>query len=312
VVVALNRTDERQVVTDTSETTSTTTATTTTTTGVAPADGPTSLAIVGDQVWVGGDGFVSRGDGSSRLEVPGPVEALAAGDPDVLWVRGDRFVAAIDTGLADFPASGGTVQPSVIGTWEGSATDLVPLPSGHVALTSSDSNEVVVVRTAAVGLEELERIPLRDRGTNIVRTSSGGLWVNEGDATIAFVDWGAGGVTERVDWGGPLLAAALDGTIWTVDGSRVISLDPTVLQTGALSAAEGERYEVDATMAVETSFGLFTGGPAGIVRFSPKTPGGEVVTTDVPTAMDVSGGQVAYVTGGEVRTTMARGDTSGP
>lgn len=307
VVVALDRTDERRVVTGRP------TSSSTTTTAVAPTAGPTALAVVGDQVWIGGDEFVSLGDGSHRIEVPGPVEGLVAGDPvGLLWARGDSFVAAIDTGLADSHPAGVAPPASLLGTWEGAAADLVPLPSGHVALTSSDADEVVVVRTAAEGLEELERIPLRAKGTNIVRTTSGEVWVNEGDTTIALVDWGAGGVTTRVDWAGPLLAAALDGTIWTTDGSRVVSLDPAVLQTGALSAAEGERYDVDATMAVETSFGLYTGGPAGIVRFSPKTPDGEVVTTDAPAAMDVSGGQVAYVAGGEVHTATARGDTGTP
>jgi hypothetical protein len=299
--------DDRSVVADGS--------TTTTTGGHWAAFGATSVAIVGDQIWIGGDGYVSLGDGSHRIAVPGAVNALAAGDAGLLWVRGDHFVAAVDTGAHDAEPVRETVPERLVDTWQGDAADLVPLPSGHVAISVPATDEVVIVRTAAEGLEELERIPTHDAPGDLVRAANGDLWVREGSdgkerATIAKVDWGAGGITERCDWGYPLFAPALDGTIWTTDGDRVVSLDLAILQTGALSAAIGERYDVDATMAVETPFGLYTGGPGGVRRFSQGTPGGEVITTDVPEALDASGGQVAYVVGGEVRTAQAHGDST--
>src|SRR4051794_23771235 len=133
--LALRGDDDRAVVADAS------TTITTAVPGHYAAFGSTSVAIVGDEVWTGGDGFVSRGDGSDRVEVPGGVEALAAGDPGLLWVRGDDFVAAVDT-----------AKRSVVGTWDGVAADLVPLPSGEVAISVPSSSEVAIVRTAAEGL----------------------------------------------------------------------------------------------------------------------------------------------------------------
>jgi hypothetical protein len=276
-----------------------------TTTGgswAAYPDAPTSVAIVGDEVWIGGDHYVSLGDGSSRIDLPAKVTRLGAED-GVLWASGTDWVTAVDVATQE-----------VVGLWSGDALgDVEPLPNGEALLTLTLADEVAVVRTAAEGLEEIERFAVGDAPTDIVETTSGDVWIREGSdgkarATIALVDWGAGGVTERCDWGYPLYAPALDGTIWTTDGDRVVSLDTAILRTGALSAAIGERYDVDATMAVETSFGLFTGGPGGVVRFSPQTPDGEVITTDVPDALDASGGQVAYIAGGEVHTASAKGD----
>lgn len=256
-----------------------------------------AIAIVGDAVWVGGDGFVSLGDGSDRIAMPGPVTGIAA--DDVMWAHGDRWVAAID------PAS-----KKVLGTWEGGAIDdIQPLEGQEVAISQPDADTVEILRTAAEGLEEIWAIPVGDRPTNLVLTTAKQLWVNEdGAGTISELDVGAQYAAETCQWSGPLLAPALDGTIWTTDGGRVVSLDPAILKTGALSAAQGQRYDVDATMAVETPFGLYVGGPEGVRRYSPKTEQGEVIDAAVPSALAGSGGQLAYIVDGKVRTAMAKGD----
>jgi hypothetical protein len=286
VVVATTGDDEQPVLAD---------KPTTTTTGGRFAAVPASIAIVGDQIWMGGDGFVSRGDGTDRIDVPGNVVSLAVGD--VLWVRGDTWVVAVDT-----------AAKKVVGSWHGGTVgDIVALPSQEVAISLPDTDEVAIAKTSAIAeLEEVWRIPVRTKPGDLVRTTGGDVWVTCGDG-ITELDVGAQGVKRVEDWRGPLLAPSLSGGIWTVEGDRVIDLHPENLGSG-LSVAEGARYVVDATMAVETSFGLYTGGPKGVLRFSPQTPNGEVVTKDVPDALDAAGGQVTYITGGEVHTASAHGD----
>lgn len=297
LVLALNRDDDRAVVTNEPPTTSA---------GVGNA---TALAIVADQIWIGGDGFVSLGDGSTRVHVPGPVEELAAGDDGLLWVRGAGFVSAVDTGISNSQPVRATVPATVVGTWTGDATDLVPLPSGEVAITSASSDEVVIAKTSAIAeLEEVWRIPVRGKPSDIVRTTKGEVWVRCDDG-ISELDVGAQGVKRSEQWSGPLLAPALDGGIWTTDGDRLIDLTPGNLSQG-VSVAEGARYDIDAAMVVETSYGVYVGGPAGVKLFASGSDAPQVVyaapsPADAPTALAASGGQIVYLVGGAVREGMA-------
>ncbi|MEA3055798.1 MAG: hypothetical protein QOD30_1230, partial [Actinomycetota bacterium] len=224
VVLALRDTDDDVAVTSR--------PTTTSAPATGSARGATTVAIVADEIWIGGDGYVSLGDGSRRLSMPGQVEELATGPDLTLWVRGRNFVAAVDTGAADSHPAGTPPPAGVLGTWSGAATDLVPLPSREVAITSASSDEVVIAKTSAIAeLEEVWRIPVRGAPTDIVRTTRGEVWVRCGDG-ISELDVGAQGVTRTEQWSGRLLAPSLSGGIWTTEGDRLVDLTPANLSQG--------------------------------------------------------------------------------
>lgn len=292
IVLATHRTDERVSVSSDETTTPSSTA--------PPSSAPrfTAVAIVGGDVWAGGDGFVSLGDGSDRIDVPGTVQSLAVGD--VLWVRGDTWVVAIDT-----------AAKNVVGTWRGGRTgDVEALPSREAAISLPDTDEVAIVKTSAIAeLEEVWRIPVRTAPRDLVRTTGGDVWVTCGDG-ISELDVGAQGVKRFERWRGPLLAPSRSGGIWTVDGDRIIDLHPENLDAG-LSVAEGTRYQAQATAVTETSFGLYVAGPQGLLRFDSNHTDPEVLWHDSegkgPAALAADGGQVAYVVDGAIRTGMAHG-----
>jgi hypothetical protein len=295
VVVATQRSDERVVVSD--ETPEPTSAPTTAPPASAASAGYTSLAIVGGDVWAGRDGFVERGDGTDRVPVPGPVLEVAASDDGLLWVRGDRWVVAVD------PAT-----TKVLGTpWtsETDTADLAPLPSQQVAITLPATHEVAIVKTVAIGLEEVWRITVSGEPHDVVRTTGGDVWVASGDV-ISELDVGAQGVKGTAPWSGPLYAPSRDGGIWTSDGDRLVDLRPDLLSAGA-SVAEGDRYPVHADVVVETSYGVYVAGPDGLTRWDPDHASPETIERDVPTALDASGGQVVYVVDGDIRTAQASG-----
>jgi hypothetical protein len=280
-------------------------------TGGGKVAGITAVAFVGDDVWVGDEnGRVGPECCGAGLDVPSAVRGVAAGD--VLWAYGDDWVAAIDPAVWT-----GAVDPApeaLLGVWDadGAVADIQPLEGQHVAISLRDSGEVAIVRTAAEGLEEIERIPVTGSPTNLVLTTGGDLWVNDGDV-ISRIDWGAGGAVDQQPWSGALLAPSMTGGIWAVDGDRVVDLAPENLSVG-VSVAEGDRYTVDATAVFETAFGLFVAGPDGLTRHEPGAAAAgnvEVVDTDVPSALAGSGERVAYIVGGQVRTAQARSAATG-
>jgi hypothetical protein len=279
-------------------TTSTSTTPTTDTSPVPNRDAYAAVAIVGGDVWAGGDGFVARGDGTDRIDVPGRVVTVIAGaDDGVVWARGDTWVAAIDT-----------AAKKVVGTWDGGATigDIVALPSQEVAISLPGSDEVAIAKTSAIAeLEEVWRIPVGTEPRDLVRTTEGDVWVSCADG-VSELDVGAQGVKRTEDWRGPLLAPSLSGGIWTVDGDRVLDLHPENLDVG-LSVAEGTRYDVRATAVTETSYGLYVAGPDGLTRHDADHAQPEVIDEDQVTALAADGGQVVYVVDGAIRTAQAHG-----
>jgi hypothetical protein len=255
--------------------------------------GVTAVAFVDETLWTGDETGHIGPDGFSRgVTTPGPVRQLEQGD--VLWAAGDGWVVAVDP-----------VAVKSLGTWDTdeAVADIQPLDGQHVAISLPDAGEVAIVRTAAEGLEEIERIPVTGSPSNLVLTTGDDLWVNDDDV-IRRIDWGAGGAVDEQPWSGALLAPSMSGGIWAVDGDRVVDLAPQNLSVG-VSVAEGDRYTVEATDVFETSFGLFVAGPAGLTRHEPGAAAAgtvEVVDPDVPSALSGSGDRVAYVVGGQVRT----------
>jgi hypothetical protein len=254
----------------------------------APDEPATGVAVVGADVWIGGDGFVARTDGTARVDVPGAVRALSPGD--LLWASGDDWVAAIDPATA-----------TVNGMWTGGAVaELQPLAGRRVAVTQPAGSTVVVLEGGASGVVEVARIAVDGEPTDVVLTLGGELWVRAG-RTLTQLDPTTGStVGAPIQWAGPLLAPSASGGIWTMDGVGIVDLHPDApppcvsCETGSLQPT--------ATLAVETPDGLYVGGPEGLSRHDVAAGFGEVVDADPIDDLAAGDGQVVYLVGGEVRT----------
>jgi hypothetical protein len=313
IALAARDTDEDVAVTSRPSTSTSMTSTsvpTTDTSAVPNGAGYAAVVIVDGEVFAGGNGFVARGDGSDRIDVPGQVVSLVAGvDDGLVWAHGDGWVAAIDVISASHPAETSTPL-QLVGTWHGGAVgDIVALPSREVAISLPGSNEVAIAKTSAIAeLEEVWRISVGAGPRDLVRTTGGDVWVASGDG-ISELDVGAQGVKRTEQWSGPLLAPSLSGGIWTVDGDRVIDLHPENLDAG-VSVAEGTRYQARATAVTETPYGLYVAGPDGLTRQDPDHADPEVIDRDQPSALAADGGQIVYVVDGAIRTAQAHGGGS--
>jgi hypothetical protein len=248
------------------------------------ADAVSAVALVGDAVWTAGDGWVQTTDGT-RVDVPGPVLELATGD--MIWAVGETWVQSM------WPDGSTSGAPW---TTDASIADVQPLEGERLAV-SLTSGAVAVVDWFEADLSEQWHIEVPGTPTNLVLTSSNELWVNDGDV-IHRIDFDAGTVVEEAPWSGALLAASRSGGIWTMDDTRVVDLHPEDLDAGA-SVAQGERYDVTATMAVETAAGLYVGGPEGLSRHDPG--GGEVLDPSEPDDLSGNDSLVVYLVDDGVR-----------
>jgi hypothetical protein len=243
----------------------------------------TALTLVHDDVWTAGDGFVQAGD--VRTAVDGTVVALLTGD--LVWAVGDTWVQALDD-------TGAVAGPAWHGDRIGGAQ---PLPDGRLAVTQPDTSRVLVLGKVGDATGVLESIEVVGAPTDLVLTLSNQLWVDDGDV-ICRIDFDAGTAPEEQPWSGPLLAPSRSGGIWTTELDRVVELFPENLDVGQ-SMSLGERYIGTGTMAVETSAGLYVGGPEGLSRHDAE--GGEVLDLDEPDALAGNDALVVYLVDGEVR-----------
>lgn len=253
---------------------------------------PSSLVVVNGTVWLGGDGWVAREDGSGRIDVPGRVKQLATDefrDGKEVWARGDDWVVAFEPGAGE-----------VVGEWRADGIGDIEPFDGVLTISLTLNDEVAVVRTAAEGIEELWRIPVGDAPDDLATATEQGLWVrNGGDGTISHVDVGPGGADETHPWSGHLLAMSPEG-IWATDGERFVDLAPTLLD-GGVSVAVGARHDGVIDSIVDLGYGFVTSGPDGVRWYREPDAAPEVLDRDSAESLSSWSDFVVYLVNGDVR-----------
>ncbi len=185
---------------------------------------------------------------------------------DVVWVFGGGDGGEPDGGVVAIDAQTGDIIRSY-GYAEGfSPYDLAVMDDDSVWVSDASGDRVLHLVTDVDGADA--EVPVAGQPTDIVIARDGRIWVKQSLlGTVSGVDPVANEVVATNAWTGGLLAASVDGAVWTTDGDRLVQLAPDLLATGA-SAALGVRIEIKATAVAVDDSGLWVGGPEGVARFT--------------------------------------------